>query len=106
MASEAHWKDWFRGMTKALLAINVPKVLILANNELMDHELTVAMMQGKFKLEVVKNVGHLIHEDNPEKVADILNNFIKDFHINEDVTQNFIITAEGKKVYLGQKISE
>ena len=35
----------------------------------MDKELTIAQMQGKFKLVVLENVGHVIHEDQPRKVA-------------------------------------
>ena len=40
-------------------------MLLLAGSDRMDKELTIAHMQGKFKLVVVDNVGHVIQEDRP-----------------------------------------
>jgi protein phosphatase methylesterase 1 len=47
----------------------VPKQLLLAGNERMDKDLTIAHMQGKFKMVVIDNCGHVIQEDRPEAVA-------------------------------------
>ena len=42
----------------------------------MDKDLTIAHMQGKFKMVVVENVGHVIQEDNPEAVAHVFLQFL------------------------------
>jgi len=43
----------------------------------MDKELTIAQMQGKFKLVVLDNVGHVIHEDQPRRVAEVFHQFLE-----------------------------
>jgi protein phosphatase methylesterase 1 len=47
----------------------------------MDKELTIAQMQGKFKLTVLYNVGHSVQEDDYKGTAKMLYEFIKDFRI-------------------------
>ena len=59
----------------------MPKLLLLAASDRMDKELTIAQMQGKFKLSVISNVGHIIHEDDPKKTAEVIDNFVKIFRI-------------------------
>ena len=56
MASKKYWNDWFIGLTKSFLSIKVPKTLMLAGIERMDKDLTIAQMQGKYKLSFLKNV--------------------------------------------------
>ena len=60
LASKPYWTDWFKGLTKIFLELRAPKQLLLAGNDRMDKELTIAHMQGKFKMVVVDNVGHTI----------------------------------------------
>ena len=38
--------------------------MIIADKQRLDKELTIAETQGKYKLEIVHNGSHLIHEDN------------------------------------------
>jgi protein phosphatase methylesterase 1 len=59
----------------------MPKLLLLAASDRMDKELTIAQMQGKFKLSVVGNVGHIMHEDDPKSTAEVVNGFVKTFRI-------------------------
>jgi len=33
-------------------------------------------MQGKFQMQILPQAGHAVHEDVPEKVADILSTFL------------------------------
>lgn len=47
----------------------------------MDKELTIAQMQGKFKVVVIHNVGHSVQEDDFRATAKECYNFIKDFRI-------------------------
>lgn len=76
LASKAYWEDWFRGLTQCFLNVRVPKQLLLASSDRMDKDLTIAQMQGKFKLVVIENVGHVIHEDKPRQVADTFRQFL------------------------------
>lgn len=63
LATKAYWQEWFKGLTQIFLNVRVPKQLLLAGSDRMDKDLTIAQMQGKFKMVVVENVGHVIHED-------------------------------------------
>lgn len=47
----------------------------------MDKELTIAQMQGKFKLTILHNVGHSVQEDDCKGTAKMLYEFLKDFRI-------------------------
>jgi protein phosphatase methylesterase 1 len=69
------------GLTKCFLSIKIPKILLLAASDRMDKDLTIAQMQGKFKLCVINNVGHIIHEDDPNETFNIIDNFIQTFRI-------------------------
>ena len=42
----------------------------------LDTALTVGQMQGKFQLSVMPTAGHAIHEDQPQKVAELIATFI------------------------------
>jgi protein phosphatase methylesterase 1 len=35
----------------------------------------IGQMQGKFQMTVVPNVGHMLHEDNPVRLAEIVVDF-------------------------------
>jgi len=81
LASKQFWTEWFTGLTNCFLSIRIPKLLLLAAADRMDKELTIAQMQGKFKLLVINDVGHIIHEDNPKKTGEVVDNFVKTFKI-------------------------
>jgi len=66
MASKQYWTEWFTGLTNCFLDLRIPKQLLLAGNDRMDKDLTIAHMQGRFKMVVVDNVGHVIQEDRPD----------------------------------------
>lgn len=53
-----------------------PKFLLLAGIERLDKELMVGQMQGQFQMVVLSKVGHSLHEDNPEQVADAISTFL------------------------------
>jgi protein phosphatase methylesterase 1 len=42
MKSEKHWMSWFKGLTASFLGIHMPKLLMLAEKDRMDKELTIA----------------------------------------------------------------
>ena len=59
----------------------MPKILVTAEKERMDKELTIGQMQGRFKVVVVPNVGHSVQEDDFKATAKELHNLLKDFRI-------------------------
>lgn len=42
MKSEKHWVSWFKGLTASFLDVRIPKLLMTAEKERMDKELTIA----------------------------------------------------------------
>ncbi len=87
MESKPFWNEWFIGLTKAFLSCNIPKTLMLAGIERMDKDLTIAQMQGKYKLSILRNVGHIMHEDKPEEVMKVIKDFITTFRITAKETE-------------------
>ena len=63
------------------MKLPIPKVLVTAEKERMDKELTIAQMQGKFKLTILYNVGHSIQEDDYKGLASMLHDMLHDFRI-------------------------
>ena len=101
MASKQYWTEWFSGLTNCFLNLRIPKQLLLAGNDRMDKDLTIAHMQGKFKMVVVDNVGHVIQEDRPDAVAQVFLGFLEKFRIQPLVAQQMVITTiSGKKVVI------
>ncbi|KAK2159278.1 hypothetical protein LSH36_155g03001 [Paralvinella palmiformis] len=74
--TEKYWRGWFSGLSGMFLSCNVPKMLLLAGVDRLDKDLTVGQMQGKFQMQVLPQCGHAVHEDVPDKVADVLATFM------------------------------
>ena len=85
--SKSYWNEWFIGLTKAFLCCNIPKMLMLAGIERMDKDLTIAQMQGKYKLSIMKNVGHIMHEDKQDETMKFIKDFIMTFRITVKETE-------------------
>ncbi|KAM3142559.1 hypothetical protein pb186bvf_005461 [Paramecium bursaria] len=81
LKTEPYWKGWFEGLTQCFLDIRIPKILMLAEKERLDKDLTVAQMQGKFRLVVLVNTGHSIQEDDPINTAAHFHDLILKFRI-------------------------
>ena len=97
-STKPYWEEWFKGLTNSFLGIKLPKVLILAGNERMDTPLTIAQMQGKFRLEVISEVGHVIQEDKPESFAKCAHEFLSKFSILEKAKEHKQITSMSGKI--------
>ncbi|CAD8165595.1 unnamed protein product [Paramecium octaurelia] len=82
-----YWMGWFEGLTNQFLQIRIPKILMLAEKERLDKDLTVAQMQGKFRLIVLQNTGHSIQEDDPKSTAYNFHDFILKFRIPTTVEE-------------------
>ncbi|CAH1778219.1 unnamed protein product [Owenia fusiformis] len=74
--TEKYWEGWFRGLSQHFLSCDVPKLLMLAGVDRLDKDLTVGQMQGKFQMQVLPQCGHAVHEDAPDKVAEVLATFM------------------------------
>eukprot|EP00106_Octopus_bimaculoides_P010804 XP_014778246.1 PREDICTED: protein phosphatase methylesterase 1-like [Octopus bimaculoides] len=74
--TDKYWSGWFRGLSEKFLSCNVPKLLLLAGVDRLDKDLTIGQMQGKFQMQVLPQCGHAVHEDVPDKVADVLATFL------------------------------
>ena len=79
--SKKFWNVCFIGLTKAFLSCNIPKMSMLASIERMDKDLTMAQLQGKYKLSIMKNVGYIIHEDKSNETMKFIKDFIRTFRI-------------------------
>ena len=79
--TEVYWNDWYKNLSNSFLSIRVPKMLILTDTCNLDTPLTIAHMQGKFKLTVIKGTGHHVHEDDPMKVNEHLVEFVNAFRL-------------------------
>ncbi len=80
-STEKYWLGWFKGLSQCFLNIHIPKILVTAEKERLDKELTIAQMQGKFKVVVLHNVGHCVQEDDYRGTARIIHEFMRDFRI-------------------------
>lgn len=70
--SEEYWPGWFENLSQKFLELSVPKLLLLASIDGLDRTLTVGQMQGKFQLQVLARCGHVVHEDRPHEVAEVI----------------------------------
>ncbi|KAJ1355540.1 hypothetical protein KIN20_012986 [Parelaphostrongylus tenuis] len=74
-ATEPHWVGWFQGLSSKFLSCSPPKLLVLAGVDRLDKELMIAQMQGKFQNTILPKVGHAVHEDSPDRLADEIARF-------------------------------
>lgn len=82
LLTESYWKEWFEGLNKNFIENSLPKLLILAAPDRLDTDLTIKHMQGKFSFKVSeKEVGHHVHEDDPEGTVHMLRDYLKLFRI-------------------------
>lgn len=81
--TEKHWAGWFHGLSSRFLNVSCPKLLLLAGFDRLDRELTIGQMQGKFQLEVLPQCGHAVHEDVPDRVAEVLSSFLIRYKLAE-----------------------
>ncbi|KAJ7266703.1 Alpha/Beta hydrolase protein [Mycena rebaudengoi] len=70
-----YWASWFTGLSAAFLAARTARLLLLAGTDRLDRPLMIAQMQGQFQMAVVGGVGHMLHEDDPTHVAELLLEF-------------------------------
>lgn len=85
---------WFSGLSTQFLAVRTARLLILAGTDRLDKTLMIGQMQGKFQQEVVPDVGHMLHEDDPQRIAEIVVEF---WRRNERVTVPIKVKKVGEQ---------
>lgn len=70
-----YWTSWFTGLSSKFLSARTARLLVLAGTERLDKELMIGQMQGKFQLVVIPGVGHMLQEDDPTRLAEVLVEF-------------------------------
>lgn len=81
--SQPYWEGWYKGLSDLYMTVTAPKVLILAGTDRLDRSLTVGQMQGKFQLVLLPQAGHAVHEDQHQRSAEVIANFIQRFRIGQ-----------------------
>ncbi|CAI5469994.1 unnamed protein product [Closterium sp. Yama58-4] len=74
--SQPYWKGWYAGLSDLFLRCPVPKLLLLAGTDRLDKPLTIAQMQGRFQMLVVRHSGHAIQEDESLEFSSSVLHFI------------------------------
>lgn len=74
---EKDWGKWFQGFANAFIETKPYKVLVLPDINRLDTPFTIGHMTGKFQLEVILNSCHCVHEDNPDKFAEMIFRLVK-----------------------------
>ncbi|KAG6811480.1 hypothetical protein H0H92_007252 [Tricholoma furcatifolium] len=72
-----YWLSWFKGLSNTFLQARTARILILAGTDRLDNELMIGQMQGKFQMVVIPGVGHMLQEDEPRRLAEIIVEFWK-----------------------------
>ncbi|KAL9936395.1 hypothetical protein V8E36_004463 [Tilletia maclaganii] len=75
LATEPFWRGWFEGMSQRFLTSRTARLLLLAGTDRLDKDLMIGQMQGKYQLVVFPEVGHCLHEDAPERTAQVIVEF-------------------------------
>ena len=84
------WRGGVEGTNARLLAAPCPKMLLLPDADRLDRELIVAQMQGKYALRLVAGVGHVMHEDAPDKVAEAILQFLSRARLTADLEAHML----------------
>lgn len=72
-----YWRGWFEGLSGIFLEAKGPKLLVVAGVDRLDRALIIAQMQGKFQYMLIPEAGHSIAEDQPEKTAKCIVEFLR-----------------------------
>jgi len=75
--SEPFGSEWFTSLSNKFLLARTAKLLVLAGTDRLDKDLMIGQMQGKYQLIVMKDVGHCLQEDGPDRLAESLIEFWK-----------------------------
>lgn len=99
-STQSFWQDWFKGLSAGFLSGKAAKLLLLAGTDRLDKELMIGQMQGKFQMQVFPEAGHFVHEDLPERTAEVVIEFYKRNDRSTLVLPPKVsdLLAQGKKV--------
>ncbi|KAI8868742.1 protein phosphatase methylesterase [Ramicandelaber brevisporus] len=75
LATEKYWASWFTDLDAKFLTCKCAKLLMISSTDVITKVLMIGQMQGKFQTEPFTGCGHLLHEDDPTRAADLLLRF-------------------------------
>lgn len=72
--------EWFLGTSNAFISLEIPKLLIIPDISRIyeDVDLSLGRMDEAFKVAVVPNTGHFVHEDDPTLVSNAIMAFMNE----------------------------
>lgn len=91
-AMSSSWATWFVDLSNAFINCDttldhkVAKLLILSGNDILDKNLIIGQMQGKYQLIVFNNCshsGHFLQEDIPRQLAISILDFVRRYDRNQ-----------------------
>eukprot|EP00940_MAST-03C_sp_MAST-3C-sp2_P000503 g503.t1 len=71
LETKKFWPGWFKKLSVKFLSLRVSKLLVISETCKLDTAMTIAQMQGKYMLKVIR-AGHMIHENAPEATAETI----------------------------------
>jgi len=93
MKTKEYWEGWYKGLSKAFLEVPVIKQLVLAESDKTDKELKLGQIEAKFKLDIIMNSGHVVQEDQPKALANILRFSVKFSNISHKADSKEVIKS-------------
>lgn len=96
-AMSTSWATWFVDLSNAFINCDttldhkIAKLLILSGNEILDKNLIIGQMQGRYQLIVFNNCphsGHFLQEDIPKQLAISIMDFVRRYDRNQRVSSN------------------
>lgn len=79
--TKGFWAGWFKGMNTRFIESAAWKLLLVSTLEKLDRAHEIAMMQGKIAVEVIPGCIHNLHEDQPVKVALVVQEYLRKLHL-------------------------
>eukprot|EP00884_Botryococcus_braunii_P014509 jgi/Botrbrau1/23059/Bobra.0243s0002.1 len=84
-ATRPFWVEWYDNLGPTFLSVRVPRLVLMSREGRFTNDLVVAQMQGKYQLQMLPLAGYAIHEDDPELIAQKLEDFMTFFQVGERV---------------------
>eukprot|EP00939_MAST-03C_sp_MAST-3C-sp1_P000927 g927.t1 len=100
LSTKRFWSDWFDDLSERFLSLRVPKLVILSHAGKLDTPMTIAHMSGKIQLRVVRDGGHMVHENFPSVVATMFVEFAKrsvKVGLSTTATSRVVVRAQNAK---------
>ncbi|CAD8177934.1 unnamed protein product [Paramecium octaurelia] len=84
--TKKYWQEWFKGLQDGFDNFQYPKLLFVAE---MNRLCSIQFKQQRYTIHLFDQSGHSMHEDEPERMAKLISDFIlqEKIPINSDETE-------------------